>query len=476
MPICGTKGALDVISRLRKDSRKWLTKSGVLFCFEFNDMKIAYNTSRVFAVLFGLSVTLSFLNNEFEMEFWAAFFSTAAFVLLSIYFGKKIRKTQKSANREELKQNVSVVLDKNKKLKKFGYIYWAILIIFCSYIAVVFFLDREEFQMEGKEDESITAQSQNVEELKERLNEILELENNYEFEKIYDSYLSPESKARLTKETYLENMKEYFEDKERYSEIFINDARINGNIGYVDRIRVDCSDAECLSKEETRSYKKFVYVDNEWRLVVEEEPIYCVRETEYTMPEEFKRSLSLIGQRFKEEGTERDESWESFVSNVKNCLNIQYAKPDDAFFDVESVEGLFMFTPTQSMEKFDIFVSPKYQVKDDLLTSILLVHEIVHVRNFISSQRQGKQLDCFENEASAFSTQNYFASILNQEEINSINARVARNISKEAQQVVDVFTVVPKFPGDNYYEKSLNFVKANPAYQKLCKEQAESSK
>lgn len=316
-----------------------------------------------------------------------------------------------------------------------------------------------------------------VESLKQRFTELSELENQRSFDKIYDEYISPEMKAKFTRESYVDWAKQYFEEKNiLHSSVSVNEAKVDGDTGYLDRVRVDCLDLDCSKSLTGRDYKKFVFVDNNWYLSANDEPIVCIRKTGYEVPEEFRRSLSLITQRFDQAGEERARIWSSFVKRVENCLNIQYAKPgDENFSDDSNTEGMFTFYPSQSMEKLDITISPRYSVKDDLLTAILLVHEISHVRDFVNDQKDGEPTGCFETEGAAFSTQNYFASILNQEEVNSINARVARNISKEAQQVVDVFTVVPKFPGDNYYEKSLNFVKSSPFYQEHCRRQAEES-
>lgn len=365
--------------------------------------------------------------------------------------------------------------DYNVSLSGTG-LHFIVLAVFC--IGIGGFFGYKQF-LDDQENRSVILEpTGNAEGLRQRFTELSDLENKREFEKVYDEYISSEMKARFTKESYVDWAKKYFEEKNILNSSFsINEAKVDGNIGYVDRIRVDCLDLDCSKNLTSRDYKRLVFSEGNWYLSASEEPIVCIRKTGYEIPEEFRRSLSLITQRFDQAGEERAKIWSSFIKRVENCLNIQYAKPGDENFTNDSnTEGMFTFYPSQSMERFDIIISPRYSVKDDLLTAVLLVHEISHVRDFINDQKDGEPIGCFETEGVAFSTQNYFASILNQEEVNSINARVARNISKEAQQVVDVFTVVPKFPGDNYYEKSLNFVKANPSYQKLCRDQAESPK
>lgn len=306
-----------------------------------------------------------------------------------------------------------------------------------------------------------------VEDLKRRLNEILELENKQEFEKAYDEYFSPETKARLKKDAYINSVKDGLGDRAYPIKIIINDAKVDGDIGYIDRTRIDCLDENCTSSNQTRGYRKFVYVDNNWRMVVEEDPAVCIRSAGYEMPEEFKRALSLIIQRYSQSNIVSLQKNGASLKGIQNCLNIQYAKPSD---NMSSAEGMFVFTPSQSLEKFDIFVSPKYALKDDLLTSALLIHEIYHVFDFVNGQSSGKQVGCFESEATAFSNQNFFVSnVLNSEEVKSINSRIYTNSSEEAKQLAYVFNAIPKMKGSSYQEKALNFVKASPAYQKQCK-------
>jgi hypothetical protein len=313
-------------------------------------------------------------------------------------------------------------------------------------------------------------QKGNAEDLKSRLNEILDLENKHEFEKIYDGYFSQESKSRLTKEAYISGANRYFEDGGIFhSEISINDVKINDGTGYIDRTRVDCLDENCTNKKQTRNYKKFVYADNNWLMVVDDKiTYYCVRNIGYEMPEEFKRALSLIIQRYSQSNDASLKENGLAIEEVQNCLNIQYAKKTD---DLSDAEGMFAFTPSQSLEKLDIIVSPKYAAKDDLLTSVLLMHEITHVFDFINGQSHGSPVGCYESEANAFSNQNFFIGhVLNKEETRSIVWRSDASGSEEARQIIYVSNAISKAKGGDYHEKALNFVKASPAYQKQCKD------
>lgn len=307
-----------------------------------------------------------------------------------------------------------------------------------------------------------------IEALEKRLYEISRLENNHEFEKIYDEYFSPETKDRLQKDAYINTLKNAFIDKIYSSEITINDIIIKENIGYVDRTRIDCLDEKCIEKKQTRGYRKYIYANNNWYMIAGDDQIYCIRDAGYDIPEEFKRAISLIIQRYNQSDNAEAQSNGVSVKDIQNCLNIQYAKPSD---DISDAYGAFIFSPSQSMEKFDILVSPGYSAKDDILTAILLTHEFRHVLDFIEGQFSGEQVDCFETEARAFSAQNlFFSQALNKEEVYSLVSRMLTNASEETKQIEYVIEEIAKTKGKDYHEKALNFVKASPAYQEQCKD------
>jgi len=339
------------------------------------------------------------------------------------------------------------------------------VIIILAFFMIVFFADHSDKNILNNSEQKRSADN-----LKSRLNEIIDLENKRDFEKVYDDYLSPETKANMKRDVYVNIAKSSREKDSIFDKIIIHDVRINGDIGYIDSTLIECWGKDCVRRDETRNYEKFVYISNDWYMVwgaPYSDPTTCVRDTGYSMPEEFKRAISLMIQRYDQSNNVVAQSNGDSVRNIQNCLNIQYAKPDD---NISDAEGMFIFTPSQSMEKFDILVSPKYSAKDDLLTAILLAHEIQHVFDFIESQTHLKKVGCFETEARAFSAQNFFAGTLNKEEINSINLRVFAGASAEAQQAVYVFSAIPKQKGNDYHEKALNFVKASPAYQKQCED------
>ncbi len=117
----------------------------------------------------------------------------------------------------------------------------------------------------------------------------------------------------------------------------------------------------------------------------------------------------------------------------------------------------------------NIYVSPRYQSKDDILTAVLLMHELTHAYNYALDLSTGDDLGCFEHEAYAFTAQNLFVGTLNDEERQSLTARMAVGGSNELRNVAYVYNQIPKTRGSDYFEKALNFVKASPAYQEQCR-------
>jgi len=316
---------------------------------------------------------------------------------------------------------------------------------------------------------SAITSNQNPGRLKQRIEEMTALSNNGEYGKIYDSFLTEEAKKKISKSTFLNLQKKPF--------MFENDVVVKNNKGYAISIYNDCVKGEC---KEVKRYNEFLYSGDDWFYNYGFKIIYCIKDSAYVMPEEFKRAISLIIQRLKQSDVKSNIVFGQDVEAISNCLNIQYARSDK---EISGAEGMFFFSPSQKLGEYDILVSPKYHAKDDLLTAILLVHEIKHALNYGSGavfinignkplkvgDTRNLYPKCFADEASAFSSQNIFIGLLNKEEFNSLLARALAGNSIEARQALITYTDIPKFPGNNYLEKALNYVKSNPFYLEQCK-------
>lgn len=143
----------------------------------------------------------------------------------------------------------------------------------------------------------------------------------------------------------------------------------------------------------------------------------CDRKEPYEMPEEFIRALSLIKQRWTEYGQNQVSS---YIDSYEDCLNIQYGD----LRMVGGAEGAFWFDETiSSPDNLQITIDNIYKFNDDLLTAIVLQHEIVHALNFISDKRDGVKTNCIESEQKAFTLESAFIKTLNQGEKDSIIQR-----------------------------------------------------
>lgn len=246
-----------------------------------------------------------------------------------------------------------------------------------------------------------------------------------------------------------------------YSINFIDHSiKVVGNIGIVDRTMVLCMKKICtgdyrLSIEETKQY---VYENGKWYLSLDTDAKLCSRLDPYDMPDEFNRAISLIIQREKQ-GTEIDNFMGMAFGIIKNCLHIQYAKSEG---DMSGSEGYFAYSNLSSKDDLLIFVSPKYRIKDDLLTAILLSHEIAHAFSYVMNNNKS----CYEQEAGAFLVQWNFLTLLNDEEKKSLESRY--NLSEDVHSTFISFLEIVNQKGNSFYEKALNYVKNNEYYIKQC--------
>lgn len=273
---------------------------------------------------------------------------------------------------------------------------------------------------------------------------------------IYENFLSSSFKNSTSESEFVSNsLANSRSEGVQAGKYDIHGISIDGTEGYVDRTVYSCSDTSCTNViSKSRMFRKYVYENQKWLMT--DEPVVCPRKQMYDMEPEFSRAISLVSQRLPSDNN---------AQTYKNCLNVRYATSDEK---MGTAEGLFQFVPGQSPLKLDIIVSPKYQVKDDLLTAFLLAHEMVHANNYVLGLVQGKTVGCFEDEASAFSQEALFLTKLNQEEINSLNGRLANSASPEVVSLRNTLLSITGYKGSSLYERALNYVKSSPSYQSQC--------
>lgn len=154
--------------------------------------------------------------------------------------------------------------------------------------------------------------------------------------------------------------------------------------------------------------------------------IICTRTDPYPKSPEFERALSLILQRTHEAESRGSLTYTGEQTRLKdwiNCIDIKYENLEKLVG--EGTEGVFIFDDTSSLNDLTIYVDNSYKNYDDILTSILLYHEISHVKTHIYLSRGGDPLPCFELEVNAFNSQLMFIStLLNDEERRSLYSRI----------------------------------------------------
>lgn len=334
--------------------------------------------------------------------------------------------------------------NKNKSRRK-----WRLFLLIASVLLIIIY-----FFENGS---SIIGYSQDEAGFKKALDRqyfLIESNNENSIREIYRNFLDPKIKL-VSEDEYVSNWRE---SNNKFSRVQVHNFKVDGNEAYVDRTILECSDIDCkdvLSKH--RNFRSYDYVDGKW--LMNDRSWYCPRKDPYKMPPEFSRAMSLIIQR-----SVPDDQKKSY-QEIMNCVDVQYA---DSNSKIDDAEGFFQFTPGQSLEHLTIYVSQKYESKDDLLTAVLLSHELAHVINYVIGSMNYDLMDCFEDEASAFQAQSNFLLNFNDGERQSLFARAQFGPSPELVSLTHAAINIPKMKGKTYHEKALNYVKSIPYYQKQC--------
>ncbi|MBU0569888.1 hypothetical protein KKB40_03845 [Patescibacteria group bacterium] len=192
----------------------------------------------------------------------------------------------------------------------------------------------------------------------------------------------------------------------------------------------------------------------------------------------------------------------------QSCLDIKYATSVN---EMSGADGVFLFSKENSSPKgLKILVSPEYKLQDDIVTALLLSHELTHAEQFILydvSQNMIQQCNkeasqsfcdkisakdflgfyvedssnaCVRHESEAFLNQNIFYGTLKQVEQDNILLR-ANNVAP-SQANLPVYSFAVKFRQlerqcplktsedvSNFANCLSNvYVKSEPFYQKQC--------
>jgi hypothetical protein len=279
----------------------------------------------------------------------------------------------------------------------------------------------------------------------------------------YQKYYSPKDKNLISYDEIMKRRSVYLPLE--WKDYVIEDAVIDGDSGHIRSVETYCNKEQC-KKNKTKKITLtiwFQYINNQWYLDVFHSD--CIRDKPFSLPSEFERALSLITQRFKDSPRAEDQEFGKIFSSVKNCLDIQYA-PSEKVMD--GAEDLFYFQDDSPTDHLTIQVSPRYKYKDDLTTSLLLVHELYHAS--LRSHKEDIMYSCFDNEAYAHTIAYSFFFMLNQDEQNSLSTRYFAGTSPELQGYFDTNKKILAMPGNDLAKKFQDYVKSNKYYQNQCKE------
>lgn len=174
------------------------------------------------------------------------------------------------------------------------------------------------------------------------------------------------------------------------------------------------------------------------------DPKRCSRQTGYPIKPEFERSINLINQRFSQyvdsfEGDLGDENspgrhaqtYINRLSDVRRCLNIEYSSEVD---DI-GANGTFLFNQQSQPNNLIILISPRYAATDDLLTALLLAHEITHAQDYhrIYPDVSHNKDQCLQAESVAYYYEIMLLGVLSKEEQSRMELMARTNVQASAE-------------------------------------------
>lgn len=291
---------------------------------------------------------------------------------------------------------------------------------------------------------------------------------NDDMETLYAT-LSPEERRDISFNDYVTKYSR--KEKPIHEDYVIHSYNVIGDRGIVDRTYIVCyENCDGENRTETRIRKEYVFVNGQW-YAIQDNTVLCARSEPYVIPEEFSRAVSLIIQRlensnYAQAGTsfsEEDRKHAKALKKMRNCLNIQYA---NSIEEMEGAEGQFFFLPGNNNDELFIRVSPEYSIKDDLVTAILLRHELHHA--YLHATGYEQITSCIENEAEAFAVEIGFFDAMNVEEKKSLIARYSS--TEGIKDFFDMREAILANPGKYTNERALPFVQNSEFYQTQCAE------
>ncbi len=167
----------------------------------------------------------------------------------------------------------------------------------------------------------------------------------------------------------------------------------------------------------------------------------CTSDVRLENEPQYDRALSLIKQRIDNQFDFTDEKlkFAYFPSQLTNCIKIVEKNMEGA-----GIEGSFTFHSEDIQDNyFPITVDVGYSDTDDVLTALLLSHEMTHVQQYINEVNNTEELLCVDKEVEAFIAQLGFYTLLNNEEISAAYYRIQNDDHLHPQlQVLDAMMTI----------------------------------
>lgn len=181
---------------------------------------------------------------------------------------------------------------------------------------------------------------------------------------------------------------------------------------------------------------------------------FCLRKTPYKIDPKLDRVLQLINER-----TGKRNVVDGGINDVINCLNINY-NPRLSDSDLMGYFSDLLSTRDQLL----IYLDPKLEFEDDLLTAIALSHELSHVSIFIKSNyyADSTNISCLDNEAIAYMHEDLFFRLgLNSPEQQHLIQLIKK--SKDADLFLQATDIIFSL-GENVLQSCKQTVKTDTEY------------
>lgn len=165
---------------------------------------------------------------------------------------------------------------------------------------------------------------------------------------------------------------------------------------------------------------------------ISNKPITCSRTSRLSNKPTYDRALSLIEEKYKlwESSGEKIGSWYFFPSQLVNCIQVV----EDDVKNTSGPEGFFIFNDSDiRKDYFPITVDKDYSYADDSVNSLILVHEITHVYQYLNLMNNRDDLSCIDKEVEAFYAQWTFYGIQFPEARKSMDYRIENDTELHPQ-------------------------------------------